>query len=104
LIFWSAKVPVARDFLLPYSGESTNSRLKFESPVYDRWVEQLGAVSGGAEAKQALHEAVTEFVVREHVALPLVEEKNAVLVGPKIKNLHFDFMGFPVLNDAILSD
>ena len=104
LIFWSAKVPVARDFLLPYGGESTNSRLKFDSPVYDRWVEQLGAVPDGAEARRALREAMTEYLVREHVVLPLADEKNTVLVGPKIKNLEFDFMGFPVLNDAILSD
>ena len=103
MVYWNAKIPNARDFLFPYSGLSTNSRLKFSSPVYDQWVEQLGESDSDIRGRQALHEAMTEYVRTQRVVLPLVDEKSAILVSPKLKNLYFNFMGFPYLNDVILA-
>jgi oligopeptide transport system substrate-binding protein len=103
MVYWNAKIPNAKDFLYPYSSLSTQSRLKFSSPTYDQWVEQLGEGDSGEPWKKALHEAMTEYVRTQRVVLPLVDEKSAVLVSPKIKNLYFNFMGFPYLNDVILA-
>jgi ABC-type oligopeptide transport system substrate-binding subunit len=103
MVYWNAKIPNAKDFLYPYSSLSTHSRLKFSSPIYDQWVEQLGEGDSGEQWKKALHEAMTEYIRNQRVVLPLVDEKNTILVSSKIKNLHFNFMGFPYLNDVILA-
>ncbi|MBU6153916.1 MAG: peptide ABC transporter substrate-binding protein [Bdellovibrionales bacterium] len=104
MVYWNAKVPEPSDFLLPYGGTSTNRRLQFESAVFDREVE-LGILEGSqAAAMRHFVAAQKEFLLRERVLLPLVDEKTTVLRSPKIKNLYFDFMGFPVLKDVVLTD
>ncbi len=104
MVYWNAKVPEAFDFLLPYGGTSTNRRLQFDSPAFDRELE-LGILAPSREdAMKHFALAQKEFLVKERVLLPLVDEKATVLRSPKLKNLHFNFMGFPVLKDVILAD
>jgi|GEM_PF-1403910 len=104
MVYWNAKVPNTEDFLLPYGSASTNRRLKFDSPEYDRLVEKGLNESSSTQAMKWYAEAQKELLIKERVMLPLVDEKSVVLVRPGIKNLYFNFMGFPVLKDVILSD
>jgi oligopeptide transport system substrate-binding protein len=104
MVYWNAKIPSPEDFLLAYGGQSTNRRLQFESDAFDREV-GLGVLElSGSRAKKHFVEAQKEFLLKERVLLPLVDEKATVLLSPKIKNLRFNFMGFPDLKDVILSD
>ncbi len=104
MVYWNAKLPEPEDFLLAYGSQSTNRRLQFESAVFDREV-GLGMLERSkAAALKHFTEAQKEFLLKERVLLPLVDEKATVLRSPKIRNLKFNFMGFPDLKDVILAD
>jgi oligopeptide transport system substrate-binding protein len=104
LVYWNAKIPEPQDFLLAYGKQSTNRRLQFESEVFDQEVEQGILDRSPESAMKHFVAAQKEFLLKERVLLPLVDEKTTVLQSPKIRNLKFNFMGFPVLKDVILAD
>ncbi len=104
LSYWNAKIPSARDFLFPHSGQAKNSRLRFDSAIYDELVDRLRITGGGKAEAATIRKAQEEYVRNEFVILPLANEKATVLRSRKIRNLSFHFMGFPLLDDVILED
>jgi oligopeptide transport system substrate-binding protein len=100
LVGWSAKVRSPEDFLRPYSLLASNSRLRFKSPVFQQYLEEGMGAASAEEALKDFRKAQEEYLQKEMVMMPLLDERFPVLRRPGLKGLAFNHMGFPVLNDV----
>ncbi len=102
LVGWSAKVPVPEDFLRPYGTDASNSRLKFDSPEYQQWVDEGRHEANRQKALQDFKKAQEVYLKTEMVLLPLLDENYAVLQKSNVKNVYFNHIALPVLRDAVM--
>jgi oligopeptide transport system substrate-binding protein len=92
LVTWTAKVPEARDFLLPYSNEFlSNNKTRHVIPGFD------------AAVKSDNIEYALQIVSREETVIqPLFFERIGYLSRSTISGLQFDHMGLPILRNVQL--
>lgn len=104
LVGWSAKVPTPEDFLRPYGKTASNSRLRFDSPFYQQWVDE-GVQAKTLEASQkAFEQAQKHYLTEEYVMLPLLDEDYSILQHPWVRNLQFNHIALPLVSDVIVDD
>jgi oligopeptide transport system substrate-binding protein len=104
LVGWSAKVPVPEDFLRPYGKAASNSRLKFDSPYFQQWIEEGMRARTEKESMRAFAMAQKHYLTEEFVMLPLLDEDYSILRHPGIRNLEFNHIALPVLSKVIVDD
>ncbi len=92
LVTWTAKVPEARDFLLPYSNEFlSNNKTRQVIPEFD------------AAVRDNNIEYALQIISREEsVVQPLFFERTGYLSRSTISGLQFDHMGLPILKNIQL--
>jgi len=93
VISWSAKIPNAKDFLLPFTSSSSANRTRFSNSLYDQWVEE----GQNLKAEELLG-------VDAAVLKPLFFEDAGFLAKARVKNARLNHLGYPVLRDLNLND
>lgn len=104
LVGWSAKVPTPEDFLRPYGKSASNSRLKFNSPYFQQWVEEGMQAKRPRDALKAFEQAQRHYLTEEFVMLPLLDEDYSVLQHAWVRNLEFNHVALPVLSGVKVDD
>ena len=99
---WTGKVPVPEDFLLPYSSEATNSRLKYTNPEFDQLIQKGIRSAERSEAQASFSKAQALYEKEDYVLLPLVFESMGYLQRAQVHHLYFNHMGIPVMKDVEL--
>jgi oligopeptide transport system substrate-binding protein len=89
LVTWTAKVPEARDFLLPYSNEFlSNNKTRHVIPGFD------------AAVKSDNIDYALQIISREETVIqPLFFERIGYLSRSSVSGLQFDHMGLPILRN-----
>jgi ABC-type oligopeptide transport system substrate-binding subunit len=101
---WSAKVPTPEDFLRPYGKTASNSRLKFESPYFQQWVEEGMQAKRPKDALRAYEQAQRHYLTEEFVMLPLLDEEYSILQHAWVRNLEFNHVALPLVAGVIVDD
>ncbi len=104
LVGWSAKVPTPEDFLRPYGKSASNSRLKFNSPFYQQWVEEGMQAKRLKESLKSYEQAQRHYLTEEFVLLPLLDEDYSVLQHSWVHHLEFNHVALPVLSGVMVDD
>ncbi len=104
LVGWSAKVPTPEDFLRPYGKTASNSRLKFESPYFQQWVEEGMQAQRPKDALRAYERAQKHYLTEEFVMLPLLDEEYSILQHSWVRNLEFNHVALPLVAGVIVDD
>ena len=104
LVGWSAKVPTPEDFLRPYGKTASNSRLKFDSPYFQQWVEEGMQAKRPKDSTRAFEQAQRHYLTEEFVMLPLLDEEYSILQHSWVRNLEFNHVALPLVSGVIVDD